>query len=346
MKLVRTHYDNLKVSRDAPKEVITAAYHSLCNKYAPDKSVETPESSRILSIINRAYKVLSDPEQRKRHDEWIVEQESQSTKGSETETFWNRSAGNLDQASPEGAGRNKTGQEVYSNQNKRYKWLDWANSDCAAADIIARELAARRSLEHAVFAYLQSYDNNLKTDPNWKPPIVTESWLISAIKYGGKTFLRCAAEYDRRFLVLQELGKVPYRTSAQAPGLHISSFDECETLKFLELYPADRYENLDPNILYNFPKSIEENNFHSSSPLFRQLNLFLGLSLDSVTQDWIAMYRSEESAGKKNFFKSLFGSSSKSSRTEGLLLDLGSSHLGRAIRTQIWNLNILSVPFK
>ncbi|QYD24734.1 J domain-containing protein (plasmid) [Klebsiella quasipneumoniae] len=33
---MRTHYDNLKVSQDAPVEVIQAAYRTLAKKYHPD----------------------------------------------------------------------------------------------------------------------------------------------------------------------------------------------------------------------------------------------------------------------------------------------------------------------
>ncbi len=68
----RTHYDNLKVSQDAPFEVIKAAYRSLIQKHHPDRNGDDPESHRILSIINQSYEVLSDPESRKKHDEWIA----------------------------------------------------------------------------------------------------------------------------------------------------------------------------------------------------------------------------------------------------------------------------------
>lgn len=68
----RTHYDNLKVSQDAPFEVIKAAYRSLIQKHHPDRNGDDPESHRILSIINQSYEVLSDPEARKQHDEWIA----------------------------------------------------------------------------------------------------------------------------------------------------------------------------------------------------------------------------------------------------------------------------------
>jgi curved DNA-binding protein CbpA len=68
---VRTHYDNLKVARDAPPEVIRAAYKSLSQKYHPDRNPGDPKASRTMAIINAAYRVLSDPDLRRNHDEWI-----------------------------------------------------------------------------------------------------------------------------------------------------------------------------------------------------------------------------------------------------------------------------------
>lgn len=75
MKRVRTHYDNLKVARNAPQEVIRAAYRSLSQKYHPDRNPGNPDASRIMSLLNTSYEVLSDPAKRKQHDEWIQQQE-------------------------------------------------------------------------------------------------------------------------------------------------------------------------------------------------------------------------------------------------------------------------------
>jgi len=69
---VRTHYDNLKVSRDAPIEVIRAAFKSLAAKYHPDVNSGSKDASRIMRIINTSYAVLSDPTKRAEHDRWIA----------------------------------------------------------------------------------------------------------------------------------------------------------------------------------------------------------------------------------------------------------------------------------
>ncbi|HHC1001781.1 TPA: J domain-containing protein [Klebsiella pneumoniae] len=58
---MRTHYDNLKVSKDAPVEVIQAAYRTLAKKYHPDINKNNPEAVRIMQIINASYEVLIDP---------------------------------------------------------------------------------------------------------------------------------------------------------------------------------------------------------------------------------------------------------------------------------------------
>ena len=75
---IRTHYDNLKVARNAPSEIIRAAYKTLSQKYHPDRNPHNSDASRIMAIINASYEELSDPGKRKQHDLWIAEQESSS----------------------------------------------------------------------------------------------------------------------------------------------------------------------------------------------------------------------------------------------------------------------------
>jgi hypothetical protein len=83
---VRTHYDNLKVARDAPPEVIRAAYRALSKKYHPDRRAEDVGAARVMQLLNAAYEVLSDPLQRKQHDDWIAQVEAARPAASETES--------------------------------------------------------------------------------------------------------------------------------------------------------------------------------------------------------------------------------------------------------------------
>jgi len=76
MAKVHSHYENLKVARDAPPEVIRAAYRSLSQKYHPDRNQGDPDATRIMSILNTAFETLSDPERRREHDRWIAEVEA------------------------------------------------------------------------------------------------------------------------------------------------------------------------------------------------------------------------------------------------------------------------------
>jgi hypothetical protein len=89
MAKIHTHYDNLKVARLAPQEVIRAAYKALSQKYHPDKNPGDEKAARIMAILNSAYGTLSDPVRRKEHDEWIAAEEweiewLESTRSDET----------------------------------------------------------------------------------------------------------------------------------------------------------------------------------------------------------------------------------------------------------------------
>lgn len=83
MARVHTHYDNLKVARNAPPEVIRAAYKTLSQKYHPDRNGGSESAIRIIQIINTAYEVLSDPARRQEHDEWIARAEAEAERGPE-----------------------------------------------------------------------------------------------------------------------------------------------------------------------------------------------------------------------------------------------------------------------
>lgn len=70
MAKLRTHYDNLKVARNAPDAVIRAAYKALMQKYHPDKYDGDPkEAERIAKVIQASFNILSDLVKRAEHDE-------------------------------------------------------------------------------------------------------------------------------------------------------------------------------------------------------------------------------------------------------------------------------------
>ena len=77
MARIHTHYDNLKVARNAPPEVIRAAYKTLSQKYHQDRNPDSPNAIRIIQMINLAYETLSDPVKRQEHDEWIIRSEAE-----------------------------------------------------------------------------------------------------------------------------------------------------------------------------------------------------------------------------------------------------------------------------
>ncbi len=80
MANICTHYDNLKVARDAPISVIKAAYKALCQSYHPDKYQDSnEEAERIMKLVNASYVELIDPVKRAIHDDWILKQEAEAT---------------------------------------------------------------------------------------------------------------------------------------------------------------------------------------------------------------------------------------------------------------------------
>lgn len=76
---MHTHYDNLKVTRGAPAEVIRAAYKALSQRYHPDRN-PNPDAQRIMRIINDAYAVLGDPDRRMAYDRELAAKDREAPK--------------------------------------------------------------------------------------------------------------------------------------------------------------------------------------------------------------------------------------------------------------------------
>ncbi len=85
---MRTHYDNLNVSENAPDEVIRAAYKALAMRSHPARNDGSPESRRIMQILNEAYEVLSDSSRRKEYDRFLLS--SRHVQSDQQDTFKKR----------------------------------------------------------------------------------------------------------------------------------------------------------------------------------------------------------------------------------------------------------------
>jgi len=64
------YYQTLQVTREAEPEVIERAYKALSLKYHPDvaSSSHAKDATRRMQAINEAYRVLRDPDSRRRYD--------------------------------------------------------------------------------------------------------------------------------------------------------------------------------------------------------------------------------------------------------------------------------------
>jgi molecular chaperone DnaJ len=66
--LARDHYSALGVSREATADEIESAYRHLCRRYHPDVNPGEAHAAIVYARIERAYRVLSDPEARAEYD--------------------------------------------------------------------------------------------------------------------------------------------------------------------------------------------------------------------------------------------------------------------------------------
>ena len=67
MPRIHSHYENLKVPRDASPEAIRAAWRRLAQRHHPDRRPGDAEAVRVMQLINSAYDTLSDPARRAEH---------------------------------------------------------------------------------------------------------------------------------------------------------------------------------------------------------------------------------------------------------------------------------------
>lgn len=73
---MKCHYEVLGIERDAEAPEIKTAYRKAALKWHPDKNIQDPDRAKtIFQLIQQAYEVLSDPQERAwydRHREQIL----------------------------------------------------------------------------------------------------------------------------------------------------------------------------------------------------------------------------------------------------------------------------------
>lgn len=79
-------YGVLQVDPRAEASVIQAAYHALARRVHPDHS-RTDDTAPAMALLNRAYGVLRDPQQRREYDRTRVEPEPMVTPTAPEPTF-------------------------------------------------------------------------------------------------------------------------------------------------------------------------------------------------------------------------------------------------------------------
>lgn len=113
-----SYYEELKVARDAPGEVIRAAYRVLARLHHPDIN-PSEESAKQMASINVAFETLSDKSKRVAYDAWLKSQECNSASESNERGFSHkRSAPTFSTNSPLGSKNNNGNRGV----PKNWRW--------------------------------------------------------------------------------------------------------------------------------------------------------------------------------------------------------------------------------
>ncbi len=76
---LHTHYDNLKVARDASPAAIDAAYQAMVRRFGPGNHPGDSLAARKMAIVDTSYAVLSNPHQRALHDLWVAQNDDEDT---------------------------------------------------------------------------------------------------------------------------------------------------------------------------------------------------------------------------------------------------------------------------
>lgn len=73
-----SHYDTLRVDRDAAPDSVRKSYRQLAQQFHPDKHKGKRAAAQVMAQLNQAYEVLSDPAQRAAYDSWLEAEDNRN----------------------------------------------------------------------------------------------------------------------------------------------------------------------------------------------------------------------------------------------------------------------------